>query len=480
MPPRVQPKRKAAAKAAAAKEDEPEEDEEPEEPEEAEAEDEDADEEPPMKKAKALPARGAVMAKAKAKAKAKGKAKAKAAPGRGGVIKAATKAAAKAIAAKEFAAVASKLKKTKSKETVAGEGKWYYMSDLRKMKVGTDDPKAWTAYNAKMNKQLETAYSKGCKQYTMTLGDKKYCVKHLGKLSKMVAMDHLSSSPEFVEVIKGANPGSAQKALSLLKHQAVKITGLCLDGGVAAEVQSESGPRKYTLRVGRASTGEVDARCSCVDFRTRGGLCKHGLAAALFLLQAGHELPEVAASGPQKRPRERPQATPTRNSVEQVTNSPEEVDEALPALKRPQFPKPKAASASAISQIQRGFFLRQLQTAAAGGNHASFTRDLQRITEPLGQDEASVLLHKAIHGNDAAGAEKVVQALIARPEGAAAVRAGVPDQLGRTPLHAAVAANRLHICRALLAANADPGLPDGHGVSAVELASRRKFDASKG
>ena len=32
-----------------------------------------------------------------------------------------------------------------------------------------------------------------------------------------------------------------------------------------------------------------------MDFRTRGGLCKHGLAAALFLLQAGHELPEVAA-----------------------------------------------------------------------------------------------------------------------------------------------------------------------------------------
>ena len=36
---------------------------------------------------------------------------------------------------------------------------------------------AWTAYNAKMNKQLETAYSKGFKQYTMTLGDKQYIVK---------------------------------------------------------------------------------------------------------------------------------------------------------------------------------------------------------------------------------------------------------------------------------------------------------------
>lgn len=26
-------------------------------------------------------------------------------------------------------------------ETVAGEGQWYFMSDLRKMKAGVDDPK---------------------------------------------------------------------------------------------------------------------------------------------------------------------------------------------------------------------------------------------------------------------------------------------------------------------------------------------------
>merc|ERR1719450_811177 len=90
-------------------------------------------------------------------------------------MKAAPKA--KAIAAKEFASVSAKLKKSKSQETLAGKGTWYFMSDLRKLKVGTDDPKAWKKYTPKMNKQLETAYSKGFKQYTMTFGDKEYVVK---------------------------------------------------------------------------------------------------------------------------------------------------------------------------------------------------------------------------------------------------------------------------------------------------------------
>jgi len=131
--------------------------------------------------------------------------------------------------------------------------------------------------------------------------------------------------------------------------------------------------------------------------------------------------------------------------------------------------------------MQRVFFLRQLQTAATAGNHAAFFRDLQRIHEPIGETEVAELLHKAICGSDAAGAEKVVEGLLAaRPEAAAAARAGIADALGRTPLHAAVAANRLEVCRALLSANADPGLPDGHGISALELASRRKLDTSKG
>jgi len=66
-----------------------------------------------------------------------------------------------------------------SQETVAGEGQWYFMSDLRKMKAGVDDANAWTKYDAKMNKQLETAYSKGFKQYTMSFKGKQYIVKLL-------------------------------------------------------------------------------------------------------------------------------------------------------------------------------------------------------------------------------------------------------------------------------------------------------------
>merc|ERR1719375_556637 len=120
---------------------------------------------------KALPARGALLAKKVAKPKAKGKAL----PTRGAV--AAPKAKAKAIAAKEFAGMAAKLKKTKSSEALPGTGTWYFMSDLRKMKEGAEDPKAWTKYTPKMNKQLEDAYSKGFKQYTMTFKDKQYVVK---------------------------------------------------------------------------------------------------------------------------------------------------------------------------------------------------------------------------------------------------------------------------------------------------------------
>mmetsp|Transcript_5792 Transcript_5792/g.13642 ORF Transcript_5792/g.13642 Transcript_5792/m.13642 type:complete len:190 (+) Transcript_5792:69-638(+) len=120
-------------------------------------------------KAKAAgPARGVVKAAAKPGPKAKGKAKGKAVAARGPI---------KAIAAKEFAGIAAKLKKSKSEETPAGEGTWYFMSDLRKLKEGVDDDKAWTKYDAKMQKALEMAYSKGFKQYTMKFKDKEYMVR---------------------------------------------------------------------------------------------------------------------------------------------------------------------------------------------------------------------------------------------------------------------------------------------------------------
>merc|ERR1719473_2562329 len=104
-----------------------------------------------------------------------------AAPARGAmkVIKVAMKAApkAKAVAAKSFAHMAKISKKASFEATPPGEGVWYFMSDLRKMKAGKDDDKAWTKFNAKMSKQLETAYTKNFKQYTMKLGDRSYIVK---------------------------------------------------------------------------------------------------------------------------------------------------------------------------------------------------------------------------------------------------------------------------------------------------------------
>jgi len=129
-----------------------------------------------MKVAPALPARGAMLMKAmKGPAKKAPKAMA-AAPARGGAL-VKTKGKAKAVAAKSFAAVAAKLKKSASKASLAGSGTWYFMKDLRKMKVGTDDEKAWQKFDSKMNKQLEMAHSKGFSQYTMKLGDKQYIVK---------------------------------------------------------------------------------------------------------------------------------------------------------------------------------------------------------------------------------------------------------------------------------------------------------------
>merc|ERR1712146_729259 len=92
------------------------------------------------------------------------------------VAKPARRAKGKAVAAKGFAAVAAKAKAAGG-GSPHGSGTWYFMSDLRKLKEGHDDPKCWTKYDAKMNKQLEMAYTKGFKQYTSKFKDKEYIVK---------------------------------------------------------------------------------------------------------------------------------------------------------------------------------------------------------------------------------------------------------------------------------------------------------------
>ena len=71
--------------------------------------------------------------------------------------------------------------------------------------------------------------------------------------------------------------------------------------------------------------------------------------------------------------------------------------EALPALKRPCFPKPKAApgpSTAVGSSWARGFLLRRLIASALAGDSATFSNDIQRL-ENLSEKEASTLLHKA-------------------------------------------------------------------------------------
>merc|ERR1712182_145012 len=84
---------------------------------------------------------------------------------------------AKAIAAKTFAHMAKISKKASFEQAPPGEGVWYYMSDLRKMKAGKDDDKAWTKFDANMNKTLENAYAKKFSQITMKLGERTYIVK---------------------------------------------------------------------------------------------------------------------------------------------------------------------------------------------------------------------------------------------------------------------------------------------------------------
>eukprot|EP00932_Pfiesteria_piscicida_P020207 SRR837773.7019.p3 GENE.SRR837773.7019~~SRR837773.7019.p3 ORF type:complete len:154 (-),score=94.64 SRR837773.7019:77-478(-) len=112
-----------------------------------------------------------MKAKAKAKApKVKLAPKVKAPPGRGAPVV----GKAKAIAAKSFAKVAAK---AKTEGSAKGSGTWYFMSDLRKTSSGAYDEKAWRKFDAKSNKALEQAFSKGQKQYTIAFKGNSYIVK---------------------------------------------------------------------------------------------------------------------------------------------------------------------------------------------------------------------------------------------------------------------------------------------------------------
>jgi hypothetical protein len=82
---------------------------------------------------------------------------------------------------------------------------------------------------------------------------------------------------------------------------------------------------------------------------------------------------------------------------EQIVNNASALVQEAPALKRPCFPKPKAApgpSSAVGSGWARGFLLRRLNASALAGDSETFSNDIQRL-ENLGEKEASTLLHKA-------------------------------------------------------------------------------------
>jgi len=89
-------------------------------------------------------------------------------------------------------------------------------------------------------------------------------------------------------VALACNPGSYQKACALLRASAVRVLGLGVGGvGLEASVKSERGGGEYKVHVGGDYSTRAAARCSCVDFKTRGGLCKHGAAVLLALRRGG-------------------------------------------------------------------------------------------------------------------------------------------------------------------------------------------------
>lgn len=113
---------------------------------------------------------------------------------------------------------------------------------------------------------------------------------------------------------------------------------------------------------------------------------------------------------------------------------------------------------------------------ASTGRADEFKAELKRwgTAQPL--DNAAALLQKAVEGEAEAGSTAIVAELLARPE--CAMAASSADTFGRTPLHAAVTARRLGICRALLEAKADAGALDRSGRTPLAVAQARRMEAS--
>merc|ERR1712039_514585 len=93
------------------------------------------------------------------------------------------------IAAKNLADLAEKVKKAVP-EAVPGAGTWYYMSDLTKTKKGLYDEGAWTPFDAKMQLEVENAYTMGAKDCTY----EKYFIR-FADMMQFHADDHSRQRP---------------------------------------------------------------------------------------------------------------------------------------------------------------------------------------------------------------------------------------------------------------------------------------------
>eukprot|EP00747_Dinoflagellata_sp_TGD_P165670 gnl/TRDRNA2_/TRDRNA2_187287_c0_seq1.p1 gnl/TRDRNA2_/TRDRNA2_187287_c0~~gnl/TRDRNA2_/TRDRNA2_187287_c0_seq1.p1 ORF type:complete len:394 (+),score=56.94 gnl/TRDRNA2_/TRDRNA2_187287_c0_seq1:36-1217(+) len=185
-----------------------------------------------------------------------------------------------------------------------------------------------------------------------------------------------------------------------------------------------------------------------------------------------------------------PALPPNLEATEAPESRSDEVLEDVPDPKTmiPRFPQPQpqvqAAAAVAKPQpavarwgaVKASMAARVLRARVAAGDTAGVEAELRKLGDMPVVDPAA-LLRSAVTCEQEAGAVSVATALLARPEMADAL-SDVDAATGRTPLHTAVAARRLEVCRVLLAHRADPHSQDGAGKTALELARANRLDTS--
>mmetsp|Transcript_134560 Transcript_134560/g.287909 ORF Transcript_134560/g.287909 Transcript_134560/m.287909 type:complete len:366 (+) Transcript_134560:46-1143(+) len=324
-----------------------------------------------------------------------------------------------------------------------------------------------------------------------------------------------------LDVASAANAGSFQKARALVKSGSVRILIRCADGAVEASVRSESSNEEYAVRATPPGCqAKAIAKCNCYDFKRRGGLCKHG-AAVLLALQAeggepssplgcypacavSSELPPTPTADSRRQRRGSgavametaakrarlggPAACPTK--AEELEDVPEPVASTPPpVVQQPRFPKHPATAEAALGTaevrrrglgtVRASMTARQIRAQASAGSEAGLKAGLRRWGDTTPLEDAAGLLRLAVVSDPEdgeAGSVAAASLLLRRPEAAAAVSAA--DEAGRTPLHAAVAASKLSMCRLLIEHRADLGARDRAGRTPFELARKRRLDAS--